>query len=124
VPRSVFAPIVTESFEWLVPIRFMVPALVNVAVGELPMSPVMLVVPVLVIPEYARTAKLSAVPRLTNVAAWLVGAMESINPVAANAMAEKMEIFLVDSLIFRYFMSVPFMDLVSKLARPIATGFR
>jgi hypothetical protein len=40
---------------------------------------------VLVIPEYARTAKLSAVPRLTKVAAWLVGATVSSNP---GAMSE------------------------------------
>jgi hypothetical protein len=38
---------------------------VSEAVGYDPTSPVILVVPVLVIPEYARTAKGAAVPRFT-----------------------------------------------------------
>jgi hypothetical protein len=42
---------------------------VSAGVGYDPTLPVIVVVPVLVIPEYARTAKGAAVPRFTGVAA-------------------------------------------------------
>jgi hypothetical protein len=59
-----------------------------VVVGNVPMSPVMVVAPVLVIPEPARTAKLSAVPRVIGLtAACDPPASESISPIALKPTA-------------------------------------
>ena len=55
----------TASPIWFVPISVTEPKPVSVVVGKVPTSPVIVVGPVLVIPEPARTAKLPAVPRFT-----------------------------------------------------------
>ena len=57
---------------------------VIVAVGKVPMSPVIVVAPVLVIPDPARTAKPSAVPSPTDVAAWALPATAMIRPLAVS----------------------------------------
>ena len=54
---------------WFVPVIVRLPLPVIEVVGNVPMSPTSVVGPVLVMPAPARTAKLSAVPRPTEVAA-------------------------------------------------------
>src|SRR5450830_551284 len=68
-----------------------VPRSVIVVVGNVPMSPLSVVGPVLVTPAPARTTKLSAVPRPTDVAAWalLATATSSASP-AIGAAARRM----------------------------------
>src|SRR5277367_1701329 len=67
--RSVFAPCATASPPWFVPVVVTLAEPVNVVVGYVPRSPLTVVGPVLVMPAPARTAKLSAVPSETAVAA-------------------------------------------------------
>src|SRR5271157_6403149 len=73
VPRSLLAPCVTASPAWFVPVKLTQSAAgqpanpLSVAVGYDPTSPLIVVVPVLVMPVPARTAKLLAVPRPTAV---------------------------------------------------------
>jgi hypothetical protein len=69
VTRSFLAPWVTASPSWLVPPNVTDPKPVSAGVGKVPTSPVIVVAPVLVIPEPARTAKLPAVPRPTGACA-------------------------------------------------------
>ncbi len=65
ITKSVLAPCVTESPMWLVPCKVTDPNPVSEVVGKVPTSPVIVVGPVLVIPEPAKTEKLAAVPRST-----------------------------------------------------------
>jgi hypothetical protein len=69
VTRSSFAPWVTLSPAWFVPVIVIVPVPVIAGLGKLPMSPFSVVGPVLVIPAPARTTKLPAVPNGTTTAA-------------------------------------------------------
>jgi hypothetical protein len=69
VVKSVLALCVVASPAWFVPVIVTVPKPLSVVIAYVPTSPVIVVVPVLVIPDPARTAKLSAVPRFTTVAA-------------------------------------------------------
>ena len=74
--RSVFAPWVTPSPRWSVPVRTTDPVTLITGVGNDPMSPLMVVVPVLVMPVPPRTANGSAVPIGTaRAAAWAVPAV-------------------------------------------------
>ena len=88
VTRSVFAPWVTLSPALLVPLRVSDVTPVMDVVGNVPMSPVIVVGPVLVMPWPARTAKLSAVPRPTAVgAATALDPSAKSNPTMARASA-------------------------------------
>jgi hypothetical protein len=69
VTRSSFAPFVTSSPAWFVPVIVIDPVPLIAGLGKLPMSPVNVVGPVLVIPAPARTTKLPAVPKGTTTAA-------------------------------------------------------
>jgi hypothetical protein len=69
VTRSSFAPWVTLSPAWFVPVIVIVPVPVIAGLGKLPISPFSVVGPVLVIPAPARTTKLPAVPIGTTTAA-------------------------------------------------------
>jgi hypothetical protein len=89
VTRSPLAPCVTVSPPWFVPINVTEsapgPKPLSVGVGNVPTSPVIAVIPVLVIPEPARTAKLSAVRRFTvGCAAWALSAATSVTTTASS----------------------------------------
>jgi hypothetical protein len=60
---------VTASPPWFVPVTVSDPVTVIEVVGYVPISPLIVVGPVSVVPAPARTAKLSAVPSGTDVAA-------------------------------------------------------
>jgi hypothetical protein len=85
--RLTLAPAVTRSPSWLKldPVR-VISSASTVAVGKDPMSPVMVVPPVFVIPVPARTAKLVAMPRPTGSAA-RAGAAVTSRPASRRAPA-------------------------------------
>ena len=84
------APCVTASAAWLVPFRVTVLSPVIDGVGNVPISPLSVVFPVLVIPAPARTTKLPAVPSGTGaVAAWALVGIATSSPSAATDATPK-----------------------------------
>jgi hypothetical protein len=85
---------VTASPAWFVPAIVTLANPVSDVVGNVPTSPVIVVVPVLVIPAPAKTAKLVAVPSLGCVAASAVAGQIRMNIVARlTAITERRILF-------------------------------